>query len=703
MLPWQQIVVRQFESGRLPLWNPTTQNGAPLLANDQSAAFSPFNWLALPFPAAIGLSLAMLAKLLVAGVGMAVFLRTLRASGAAAGLGGIAYASSSYMVVWLAWPHAGVAALMPWAFACAELYLARERLWAVPALALAVGLQFLAGHAETSLHMGLALGLYVLVRWISLGRDLRKLGAVALAAVVGAMLAGIQLVPFLDLLRHSTLVADRAARQLGVQHLNLGALTSWVFPNLVGNPSLDGLPGRYPNYNEATGFVGVGVLVLSPLGAWWQWSRDRSVAIALTGIGLISAGIVYGALTPLAGRLPGLGTSYSPRLLVVICFCVAALGGLGLDALLHATTRRSVSLLSRFNWLGAAGLAATAAGGAAVARWGGSVDHWLPSIHGYIGFWLLLGLLSLGTAAAFIAGGLLGGSRQWAGAGLVTLALVEAAIFAGPYNPREPLDAVPPPSPSIAWLQAHAHGRPVAALGTMLIPETASLYGLSDVRSYDVLNDPRQRIFWSAADPGYGDSNLIMNFDRPGVDWLAAAGVAYVMMPSGQSLPGTTAVYDQFGVAIAEVPNPRPFVYTATDVATAGDPRQAAAMLSQAPLGPVVVEGCCAAVGSAQAEVTMFAPGEVNLTVNADSPATIVVRQSFSPGWRAEIDGKPADILPADVLYQAIVIPAGRHQVTLRYSPDSVPVGAALTAFGALAIIVLAGATLALGRRSRSR
>ena len=689
VLPWQRAVVRDFAQGRLPLWNPSARNGAPLLANDASAAFSPFTWIALPFPPAIGLSLAMLAKMLVAGIGMALYLRVLKTSGAAAALGAIAYASSSFMVVWLGWPHSGVAALFPLAFACAELYLSRERSWALPALTLVVGLQFLAGHAETSLYMGIALAIYVLVRWALADRRWRKLGGFAVAAGVGTLLAAIQLAPFLELLRNATLASDRAVRGYGFGHLNLGALSSWVFPNILGNPSLDGLPGRFPNYNESTGFVGVATLVMSPVGAWWAWARERSIAVALVGLGLVSAATVYGPLAPLAGRVPGLAISYSPRLLAVICFCLAALGGLGLDALIRAPISRTAGVWAKANWMGTAGLAAVAVAGLAVALRGRSVDHWLPSLHLYIGFWLLVGAVSLGTAGAFVAASLLGGNRRWAASGLCALALVEAAIFAGPFNPREPIDQVPPPSPSIAWLQAHAAGRPVAALGTTLIPETASLYGLTDARSYEVLIDPRQRIFWSAADPGYADSNLVMSFAQPGVDWLAAAGVAYVMMPADQTLPGTTEVYNQFGVAIAEVPNPRPFVFSANDVVTAADPKQAALLLSQNPLGSVVVEGCCASAGSATATVTRQEPGELDISVNADSPATIVVQQSYQQGWEARIDGRSAKILPANVIFQGIRVPAGHHVVTLRYSPSSVSIGAGLTGLGAVSLALL--------------
>src|SRR6202022_3839002 len=112
------------------------------------------------------------------------------------------------------------------------------------------------------------------------------------------------------------------------------------------------------------------------------------------------------------------------------------------------------------------------------------------------------------AALAFAATGLLSAHKRLAAGGLCALVLVEAAIFAGPFNPQEPASSVPPPSPSLEWLRAHANGQPVAALGTALIPETASLYGLKDARGYEILTDPRLRLYWSAADPGYADSLL---------------------------------------------------------------------------------------------------------------------------------------------------------------------------------------------------
>src|SRR5262249_59342320 len=103
----------------------------------------------------------------------------------------------------------------------------------------------------------------------------------------------------------------------------------------------------------------------------------------------------------------------------------------------------------------------------------------------------------------------------------------------------------------------------VAATGLSLLPETATLYGLSDIRGYDVVRSPRVRAYWSAADPAFHDEALITQLERPKVDWLAAAGVHYVLTPGNQPLPGTEAVFHGEDVTIGSVPDTPPFAVAA--------------------------------------------------------------------------------------------------------------------------------------------
>ena len=49
----------------------------------------------------------------------------------------------------------------------------------------------------------------------------------------------------------------------------------------------------------------------------------------------------------------------------------------------------------------------------------------------------------------------------------------------------------------------------------------------------------------------------------------------------------------------------------------------------------------------------------------------LALHDTWYPGWVAEIDGKRAPILRADVLFRGVEVPAGRHRVVFRYAPFS--------------------------------
>jgi hypothetical protein len=57
---------------------------------------------------------------------------------------------------------------------------------------------------------------------------------------------------------------------------------------------------------------------------------------------------------------------------------------------------------------------------------------------------------------------------------------------------------------------------------------------------------------------------------------------------------------------------------------------------------------------------------------------------AFAPGWRATVDGLPAEIRRANLLFRAVEVPHGRHVIEMSYLPMSVYAGAALSLCGFL-------------------
>lgn len=696
-LAWLEAVGRAFHHGQLPLWDPYALSGSPLLANDQSAPFSPFTILALLFPAVHGISIAELAKMCVGGVGMAVFLRQLGAGGVARVAGGAAFACSSYMVVWLGWQHSAVDALMPWVFASVEWYLRSQRVLAWVSVAVTVCLQFLAGHAETSLFVCSGLALYSLTCWILGDRRLSSLAGLVFAGGLGTAISGIQILPFVSDLKQSTVGADRAAASNGTYHLTPHDLITWLIPNVHGNPAIDHRIGPIPNYNESVGFAGVGMLVMSLPGVLWTWRRERASVAALIVTGLFGAAMAYGPLTPLLGRLPALDTSDNWRYWMLLCFVIPALGGLGVDALATRAFKGRLPSVAGAGLvaLGSLALCALVAGALLVHRIHGQVAALLPELpHNVETFWVLMAGAALLTALSFLIAGSLGGRGRSAAVGLCLLAMVEAALFSYSYEPQVPAKQIAPPTALTTWLQLHSQGRPIAAIGNVLPPNTSTLYGIEDVRDYDIVRSTRSRLYWSAADPGYTDFAWATVLNRPRADWLAAAGVAYMLSPANVRVPSTRLVTTLSGVNVQAVPHAQPFAIADTRWTGASGPQAAVSKMARAPLGPPVVEGVPSTPsgtrGRAQVTVLSRSPSAIRLRVRSSSQAAVLIHDSYSEGWSARVDGRSLRVHPAQVEFQSVLVPAGTHTVVFSYQPSSVKLGAALSGIGLILLIVLA-------------
>lgn len=93
---------------------------------------------------------------------------------------------------------------------------------------------------------------------------------------------------------------------------------------------------------------------------------------------------------------------------------------------------------------------------------------------------------------------------------------------------------------------------------------------------------------------------------------------------------------------------------------------------------------------------------DMTFSVETDRPRWLVISEVYYPeGWKATIDGEPAEIAQADYLLRAIRVPEGRHDVRLYFEPASYTLGRLITGF---ATILTYGALLVLlGGRLRRR
>lgn len=99
---------------------------------------------------------------------------------------------------------------------------------------------------------------------------------------------------------------------------------------------------------------------------------------------------------------------------------------------------------------------------------------------------------------------------------------------------------------------------------------------------------------------------------------------------------------------------------------------------------------------SAQIKLTKYAPDYVEYDYSAKEKGTVVFSEVYYPyGWKAYIDGKPADHFRANYTLRAMNVPAGKHHIRFEFRPDTVEkwgkVSVACTYVIYLTILGLAG------------
>ncbi|HVV73693.1 MAG TPA: YfhO family protein, partial [Verrucomicrobiae bacterium] len=77
----------------------------------------------------------------------------------------------------------------------------------------------------------------------------------------------------------------------------------------------------------------------------------------------------------------------------------------------------------------------------------------------------------------------------------------------------------------------------------------------------------------------------------------------------------------------------------------------------------------------AQVVASRWSPQQTDLSVHAAEPALVVLAQCFYPAWKAYVDGQPARLWRANHAFEAVEIPAGDHQLELRYEDTGFHVG----------------------------
>jgi hypothetical protein len=95
-----------------------------------------------------------------------------------------------------------------------------------------------------------------------------------------------------------------------------------------------------------------------------------------------------------------------------------------------------------------------------------------------------------------------------------------------------------------------------------------------------------------------------------------------------------------------------------------------------------------------QAQIISYQPERVEIAAVLDSPGWLVLTDAYYPGWQAVVNGQPVEILPVNLMFRAVELPAGEHRVVFEFKPRSFRVGMWIS--GSALVVLVVGLMLAV-------
>lgn len=408
--PLRVLAGRQLASGHLPLLNPLSDAGTPLLGGMNAGALYPLTLLFAVLPAIVAWVLNLIAIYLTAAAGLFALLRWHGLRTWPAFAAALTYTYSGAMIGQMV--HIGVVqgfSFIPW-LVLTMLALSRrlsltrsDASWGellrvaapwVCAVALLWGLVFLTGEpraiAEFELLTMLVVVSVLLLRtsyWLSSWRTRAVyLGTLVVGFIWGVGLGLVQLLPGWSFISYSQ------RSQVSYAFFGAGSLavrwSALLFsPDIFGGNGAFGEPSYFVNYNltEVTGYVGIVALIAAfAFATRWTtrgWRGDDREYVLYFVVMVIGLFATWGSFTPLGHvfrALPLFGsTRLQSRNVILVDFGLSVLLGWWLQRVHDGQTARA-GLSATKRWITMAPALFVALGSLGLLAWG-------PSIISYLG------------------------------------------------------------------------------------------------------------------------------------------------------------------------------------------------------------------------------------------------------------------------------------------------------------------------------
>ncbi len=719
--PMQTLAVDFLKKREWPFWNPYILTGAPLLANFQSAPFSPTNFVYFLFDKLTAWSFQIVLQHVLAALFTFILLTSWGIKKFPAVVGGVIFAFSGFNLIWSQWNgHTLSSAFIPLLLYFEDKWIKHGRWKYGVGAAIVLSLQILSGYPQTVFYTVFAMGLLWLFRLRITKEYLLKSLFFAVFLILGLGVAAFQILPGFELLK----LSQRAIEPLESSwaFLPWSKVITFVAPDYFGNHATRNYWGP-TDYTTTTGFVGVVSIILAGIGiSLIKKSKEVKFALSLAVVSLILAFPTSISVWIWQSGIFGMQAASAHRSLVLFNLAIALLAAFGLQKwikskakvglkyfLLPAAILFGYGLFSLFSYFNP--------------RFIQSVGFTVPEA------WKLKVSLRnlifptgifLSSVAVFIA------SRKnelfkRVGVFLIFgLLIFELFRFGWKFTPFSRREIVYPTTPVFSYLARQE--RPFRLTATNVIPINIRMaYKLESLEGYDAIYpvDIAQFIATiNSEKPGASPQGRYGTVSNLQSHLLDLANTKYLLVlkrnakgdpdPEGNipkefSLEKYKVAYEDKTTVVLENKEVLPRAFMVYDWETVTDRREILRRLldKDFPLDKkIFLEKKALEPTGQQAANSVsylkYSEQESILEIETKDDGFLFVSDLFYPGWKAYIDGKESKIYRTNYVFRAVFVPEGEHEVKFVYKPDSFFNGLKVSGLSALSLLMFG---FVLGRR----
>lgn len=652
---WRSLVSEGWRHMQIPLWNPYSYSGYPLLATFHSGVFYPLNLFHMLLGDVRGWSFLVVLPSLASAVTMYFFLRQIKLKKLGAVIGSIIYAYSGFAISWAQFITAAQAMIwMPLVFIVLEKYFESKKVFLLYWLPFIFFLLITSGHFQIMAYISVLTVVYFAWKWME-EKNIRLITGAIIPAILSVGLVAFQLLPTLELTKYGLRSEENYIAGYNYGLLPMKYLTTLLAPDYYGNPATGNFFGVF-NYHEAIFYTGV-LAIFSFILSLFLFRKNKYVRFfAITAI----ISFMLGFDTPLGRAIyifnvPGLSTSAAGRIAVIFSMSLAVLAGIVISNLEKISYKKiliAIGVVVSFYCIAYY-----------LARFNDGILTASVNTNLTLAQRRTVSLRNLILPGAFVAGYslILLLSKKWRVMTGVLVAMIcfEMFRFGWKYVPFVPARIVYPETPLITFIEEKGKTevfRIDRERAEIMPPATWMQYRFMSPSGYDPMAvEEYVKAYQEKINGNFNSSvSRYSELDRYDAKALGEFNVKYLLVVKRNDIGVIGG--DNINYAINQKQWKKVFE-TADAAVLENTYYQPRARFFDSFGGEV--------------KITAYTPNTIKISYRGGEGKTLLLADTWYPGWKAFVNGKEVNIEKCDGIFRCVKLTDQNGEVIFDYQPES--------------------------------